>query len=245
MAKDRGIDIIEKYSGDFLKIIERTIKKKDKVKILEAGCGYGMAMMGFVKRFGNKVEMVGFNSSKNHGGTGRMKREAIEKGIFTPNEIKKVKNLPKFVYCDADKKLPFKSNTFDFIYSKSTIYLIADKIHFLEECNRVLKKGGIARLQPGWTGKVKTNPKQYWGAWEVWHNGKEIPIYNYLKKIKGVKVGIVKGQPSYLEVKKTPKSNYKLKFISSIDTNFIWHKYMGVKSIYTTQLKFKPHWKVK
>jgi len=52
MPKDRGIDKVEAYFGDFVRLIGNRIKKQGKVRILEAGCGYGVAMMGVVKRFG-------------------------------------------------------------------------------------------------------------------------------------------------------------------------------------------------
>jgi len=65
---------------------------------------------------GDKVEIIGYNYSRKDGTVEIMKRQAALKGIFTEKELKQVKNLPKIVYCDANKKLPFKDNSFDFIY---------------------------------------------------------------------------------------------------------------------------------
>jgi len=249
MPKDRGIEKFDRYFGDFTKIIATQIKKKGKVKIIDAGCGYGVAMMGFVKRFGEKVEIVGFNYSKHDGNLKKMKQQAIEKGIFKKQELPKIKNMPKFVYCDANKKLPFKDNSFDFIYSMASVYLYDDKIKFLEECNRILKKDGIARISVAFYPhfeKKKGFPSKYYEMWEVWDKGKEVKIWNYCKRIKGLKVvGKHKNSKQYLEIKKQPKLNFKLQFVSSIDYNFIWKEWGGVKSIYTTQKKFKPRWKIK
>ena len=114
MAKDRGIDKVEAYFGNFVKLVERRINKQGKVKILDAGCGYGVAMMGFIKRFGNKIEMMGFNYSQRDGNIAKMKKYAIKNGIFTKKELERI-TLPKIVYCDASKRLPFKDNSFDFI----------------------------------------------------------------------------------------------------------------------------------
>jgi len=260
MPKDRGIEKVESYFGNFTKLIAERIKKKGKVKILDAGCGYGVAMMGFVKKFGGKIEMIGFNYSKHDGNLKKMKQQAVEKGIFTKKELSKVKNMPEFVYCDASKKLPFKNNSFDFIYSMASVYLYDDKIHFLEECNRILKKDGIARISVAFwehkkmylqksgtkTKKWITLPEHYRYFWEIWDRGKQIKIWNYCKKIKGLKVvGKKRETKQYLEIRKQPKLNFKLQFISSIDLNFIWKKFGGVKSIYTTQLKkdFEPRYK--
>jgi len=245
MAKDRGIEHIVKRNGDILNLVKRMIKKKGKVKILEAGCGHGVAMMGFVKEFGNKVELIGFNYSKQHGDVKIMRQQAINKAIFTKSDLNKIKNIPKIIYLDADKKLPFRTGEFDIIYSIATVYLIRDKVKFFEECYRVLDNGGVARLQPGWAGRMahELNPKDYHDAWEIWDSGKIVKAYNYFRKIKNVKVGFVKREASYLEFKKGKMPEYGLNFIAAIDTNYLWTKFMGVKSIYSTQGKFKPHWK--
>ena len=249
MPKDRGIKNIERYFGNFVKLVAKKIKKKGKVKILDAGCGYGVAMMDFVKIFGNKIEIIGYNYSKNDGDIKRMKQQAIKKRIFIKKELNKIKKFPKILYLDANKRLPFKDNEFDFIYSMASVYLYDDKIHFLEECNRILKKEGIARISvafwPHFENK-KGFPSKYYEMWEIWDKGKEIKIWNYCKKIKGLKVvGKEKDSKQYLEIKKQPKLDFKLQFISSIDYNFIWKGWGGVKSIYTTQKKFKPRWKIK
>jgi ubiquinone/menaquinone biosynthesis C-methylase UbiE len=253
MAKDRPIEKVDAYFGDFTKQIARVVKKKGKVRILDAGCGFGVAMMGFVKRFGDKVEMVGYNYSKKDGDIKKMKQQAIEKGIFTKKELKEIKKFPKIIYCDASKKLPFKDNTFDFIYSMASLYLYDDKIFFLEECSRILKKDGLARISPGfgehniYKKKVKTNMQVYW---QIWNKGEEVKMWDYANRIKGVKaVWKNKGKgdkPMYIEITGKHKVDFKLRLIAAIDFNFIYEKWLGVKSIYTTQLKgeFKPHWKV-
>lgn len=49
----------------------------------------------------------------------------------------------KVKQCDLEKGLPFKDNTFDVIYAAELIEHLYDPDFFLEECNRVLKKGGV------------------------------------------------------------------------------------------------------
>jgi len=260
MPKDRGIEKADKYFGNFTKIIAERIKKQGKVKILDAGCGYGVAMMGFLKRHGDNVDICGYNYSKHDGNLEIMKQQAIKKDIFTKEELDKINKFPKFFYCNASKRLPFKDNTFDFIYSIASIYLYDDKIHFLEECNRILKKNGIARVSPSFGihndqsyGKVKHIPKEYWEFWRIWNKGKEIKPENYFGKFPGVSIvwrnrGKKGGdKPCYIEIKKQKKLDFKLQFVSSVDMNFIWTRWGGVKSIYTTQQKkdFIPRYKKK
>ncbi|UCD21257.1 MAG: class I SAM-dependent methyltransferase [archaeon] len=246
MPKDRGIEKVKDYFEDFLDLVRKKIASQGRVRILDAGCGYGIAMLGFVKEFGNKVEMIGFNYSEKDGSREMMKKEAVKKRIFSKKELSKIK-LPRIIYCDASKKLPFKSNYFDFVYSMASIYLYDDKINFLQECNRVLKKKGIARLSVAFWPHFKNKvgfPSKYYEMWEIWDKGKEIKIIDYFKKFKNIRnIGKAGDRLQYLEIKKVKKLDFGLKLVTSIDYNFIWKKWAGIKSIYTTQRKLKPRWK--
>jgi len=248
MPRDRGIDKLGKDRfGNFLDLINKQIKKEGRVRILDAGCGFGVTMMGFVKKYGDKVEIIGLNYDSKSGDLKRMKKEAVKKGIFTKSEIKKIKNMPRIVYADASKKLPFKTNSFDFVYGQASLYLFDDKIHFLEECIRILKKGGLARFNSVcWDNKGMNSKKGIYeisAAWEIWDKGKLVTPEKYFRKVRGVKIGYINRKPRYLEVYGKSKINFGLKFTISIDTNFLWHEFGGVKSIYTTQLNFKPRYK--
>lgn len=244
MPRDRGIEYIKRHFWDFLDLIEKRIKAKGKVKILDAGCGHGVGMIDLVKRFGEDIEIVGFNYSPDHGNPNLMRMQAIKKGIFTREEFRRIKNKPKFMYFDASKKLPFVSNSFDFIYSMSAIYLFEDKVHFFEECNRILRKDGIARLSIACKVREAEQAEEYTYPWEIWDKGKLIAPRDYFSRFDGIRIG-----PSTvkdileMEIRKRLKMDCGLKLITSIDSNFIWHKWMGVKSIYTTQRSFKPYWK--
>lgn len=222
--------------------------KKKKIKVLEAGCGYGIAMLDLIKIFDSKIDIYGFNLKPKDGNLEIMKRQAIKKMIFTRKELEKVK-LPKIYYCDASKKLPFGNNTFDLIYSLSSVYLYEDKVHFLKEVNRILKKDGIAVLNPSF---VKLTPRilalsnkvgyppHYSVYYELWDRGKEIPFWNYIKNFKGVKVVWKKrgkkdgDKPQYVEIRKTDKLDFGLKLVTAINYNLIWKNRSGIKSIYTT-----------
>ncbi|MGD9276897.1 MAG: class I SAM-dependent methyltransferase [Candidatus Pacearchaeota archaeon] len=242
--KDRGIEKVESYFEDFLNLISKKIDEKGKIKILDAGCGEGIAMAGFIKRFGNKIEIIGFNYSKKDGCLEKLKRELLKRNIFVKKELNKIKNLPKFIYCDANKKLPFKNNEFDFIYSMATLYLLKDKVGFLEECNRILKNGGIARIGAAFNPhitKMQNSARHYNKVWEIWDKGKEIKIWDYTRRIKGVKSvwrsRFKKNKPQYIEIKKQSKLNFKLNLVTSIDYNLLWDGWVGIKSIYAVQLK--------
>ncbi len=240
MPRDRGIARARVFGGGFLDAIEGRIGAKGRVRILDAGCGHGVAMLDLVKRFGAGVELVGFNSSRRHGGPRLMRREALRKGLFSEDEYRRLGNKPRFVYLDASRRLPFASGSFDFIYSMSAIYLFADKARFFEECNRVLRKGGLARLEAAYLDGRK--PKEYSYPWEIWDEGKRVRLEDYLARFAGIRA-VADGDVVGIELRKRPRLDLGLKLLAAVDSNLIWHRWMGVKSIYTTQRTSEPYWR--
>jgi ubiquinone/menaquinone biosynthesis C-methylase UbiE len=69
----------------------------------------------------------------------------------------KKENIP-FEYVNLENgKLPYKSETFDVVYSKSVIEHMIDPLSFVTESFRVLKPGGILLiLTPDWEANYKT-----------------------------------------------------------------------------------------
>jgi len=52
------------------------------------------------------------------------------------------------IYLNAERRMPFKANTFDFIFCEHLIeHLIKESgLKFLKECHRILKTGGVIRI---------------------------------------------------------------------------------------------------
>lgn len=252
MKKDRTIKEMDDYLENFSKEISKKINEKGKVIILDAGCGYGLVMAGLLKKFGNKVELIGYNLSKKDGTIKDLKDISLSRGIFSKDEIKKVKNWPKIIYLDANKKLPFKENSFDFIISLASVYLYKEKIKFFEECNRILKKGGTAKITLFETPKLNNKdlildnlkiPVNSQNFWEIWDQGKEINFVDYFDRIKGIKVKIGerkdrKSAEVYVEIKKQPRLNMKLKLIGTINMGIIAPDRYGMRAIYAAELNF-------
>jgi len=252
MKKDRGIKELDDYFENFSDEIQKKINEKGKVRILDAGCGYGLVMAGLIKKFGNKVEIVGYNLIKQDGTIIDFKEKAIRKGIFTEEEIKKIKNLPKIIYLNADKGLPFKKDSFDFVISLASVYLYKDKVKFFEECNRILKKGGTAKISLFETQNLTdkkmifdklTNSNNFKHFWEIWDQGREISFVDYFERIKGIKINIGERKDNsnaviYLEIKKQLKLEIKLKLIGVINMGIIAPDRYGMRSIYAAELNF-------
>ena len=241
MRKDRGLLQLDSYLENFSSKISKKIQQTGKARVLDAGCGYGLAMAGLIKKFGNSITLVGYNLNKEHGTIEDFKEKSVKRDIFTKEDLKNKQNLPKIFYFDADKGLPFESDSFDFIFSLGSVYLYKDKIKFFEECNRVLKKGGLARIS---LFETKQQPKKKvlhslnkHGAkyfWEIFQNRKEINFINYFKKIKNIRIGVGKRDDKdhaviYLEIKKSPKLDFNLKLTKIEDLRKIapdrfWNK---------------------
>lgn len=238
MKKDRTIEDLDSYLGNFSREIKRRVNSKNKLKILDAGCGYGLVMAGLTKKFGNKIELSGYNKQKEDGTIKDFKERSTRKGILTKEEIKKI-NLPKIVYLDANKKLLFKDEEFDFIYSLASVYLYKDKVAFLQECNRILAKGGTARIhlfeikkdKVAFEDLRKTDMKWYL---KIFEDKKSVSGIDYFSKTKGVKIKFGRRKDNghtivYLEIKKQPQLDFNLKLIGTGEFDSKSH---GFRSIY-------------
>jgi ubiquinone/menaquinone biosynthesis C-methylase UbiE len=107
-------------------------------KILDVGCGTGNHMNMFNK-LGYDIHGIDIRESGN----------------------KKTKR------CNIEyDKFPYKDNSFDYIFSKSVIEHIHRPDNFLQECKRVLKKGGILVIMtPEW----KSQMSFFWDDYSHYH----------------------------------------------------------------------------
>lgn len=244
MELSRTTKELDSYLNNFTKEFEKKLTSKKEVKILDAGCGYGLTILGVAKKLNGKVKLVGYNQKKEHGTINSLESKAIKKGIITKDEFSSLKKNISIIHFNINKKFPFKNNSFDFIYSLASIYLYDDKMKFLENCNKILKKGGVARIHlfeiknsnQTQSKEVLGKPEEYKSYIEIWDEGKLVSFFDYLKKFKGIEIGFGLKENGnkivYLEMKKQPKLKFNLEFLYAIDSNRLHDKWMGVKSIY-------------
>ncbi|WP_298067978.1 class I SAM-dependent methyltransferase [uncultured Mailhella sp.] len=96
-----------------------------KISVLDAGCGEGEQMY-ITRTILPDAEITGVDVSCS----------LIYKDIGT------------FVACDLSKdKLPFTDESFDYVYSQHVIEHLEDPLHFIKECKRVLKPGGVLYIE--------------------------------------------------------------------------------------------------
>tara|TARA_Y100000034_G_scaffold88706_1_gene106480 strand:+ start:325 stop:1089 length:765 start_codon:yes stop_codon:yes gene_type:complete len=224
-GRAQGLDGAKGRIGNISKQIKELLMKNKKIKILEIGAGFGRALLELKKIFGDKVEVFGTNFEKEFNQK-LTKEYAIDQG-FSIKEIPKI--YPNF---DAGKKLPFKKNSFDFIFCQATMQYISDRALFIEEVNRILTKEGKAVLEL--QEYRKEHPKEYENLIEIWHNGKKISVLQYLRKFKNIQIKKSKGRDwHYLVMNKTKNLKLGLKFVQVIELeNDIYSDWWGKKVIY-------------
>lgn len=122
------------YPAKLAKFLFDSYKFKKKLKLLEVGCGRGDVMKNF-QELG--LECFGVDLSQ--------EAKVLNSGI----EVR---------ICDLEKeKLPFKSNFFDVVYSKSFIEHLNNPENFFKEATRVLKPNGLLIiLAPDWETQHRT-----------------------------------------------------------------------------------------
>ena|SRR3989344_1540081 len=213
--------------GNVPKYIKEILEKKNKVRILEVGCGYGRALLELKQRFGDKVETYGINLEKDWN-LSLCKKYALHEGFST-------KDMPNKIYIlNAGKRLPLKSSSFDFIFNPATMQYLEDKVIFIEETNRLLTKEGIAALEL--EEYRETHPAEYQNLIEIWNKeGKRIGVLDYLKRFKNIQVKKSKNRPwHYLVMRKAKNFDLKFKLIKSINLEEIAPSpiFWGTKSVY-------------
>lgn len=124
----RGISGVDSnYFGEYkVKIIREHVCTKNKVHILDLGCGDGLNSVFFRKYF-NEMEYFGIDIS--------------EKSIRQAQKMRK-QNVTFQVY--NGKKIPFKNDTFDIVLISCVLHHVPQNEHknILKECKRVLKTNG-------------------------------------------------------------------------------------------------------
>ncbi len=153
------------------KIIKENFKGK-KIKILEVGCGY--ASNSRILNKGKKFEVFCLDSSK--------------------KVVKKVNKIIKNTILGDALNIPFKSNSFDIIFSAGLIEHFKNPSKIINEMERVVKKEGIIiTFVPGkyslWQLWIKIHGKKWQHGYEESYSIKKLNNLFNKKKFKIIQNG--------------------------------------------------------
>lgn len=219
-------DLVKRVGGIFAEIDER-LGKRDVVRVLELGCGFGTLLLELRQRYGRRVEAVGFNRRPRDGDEEAMRRNGIERGLI-PVDAPATDPLPTIVFGDVAEGLPFPDASFDLVVSQVAWLYFGDKIGVLREVIRVLRDDGLAKIDAD---ELRHDlPPEYARLVEIWDDGRLVPFGEYLKRYGMGFEPAPEGE--YLRIVKAPRFGDDLALVLQVDTGEIVPLWSGVKCVY-------------
>lgn len=247
MAKNRPLRAVYRRLGRIDDIIAAAIAQGGKAKVLEVGCGLGLPMIELQRKFGKKLDITGINKDAKFNQPKQAMWEGLKKRAlmpWVPLIHERQYGFPAYVNCDASKPLPFADDSFDLVYSIATTFFFHDKMSFLQEVNRILRPGGVARLHFSWSmgefhNYAKMPPAPYDNLCEIHGAGGEVITFpDFIRGIEGLTiVEQPDGKDPYLELhKRAEPLDFGLElaegyFLNSVNPE--WDPF--VRSVYRTR----------
>jgi SAM-dependent methyltransferase len=171
--RGRGVADLERRVGGILADIDARLGRRESVRVLELGCGYGTALLDLRARYGRRVELYGLNRLSGDGNAEILLRNATDRGLAADESP-----LPTIVHADAAAGLPFADDSFDVVYSQVAWLYFASKVGVIRDVIRVLDAEGVARIDAD---EVRPGlPPEYARLVEIWEDGQLLPFRDYL-----------------------------------------------------------------
>jgi SAM-dependent methyltransferase len=127
IQEDRGLEDREKKAAS---LIKEKIKGGGTVRVLDVGCGNGFFLGQLQKSLNAKhVRYSGVDYSK-----------------YVIRKAKKLHPDMQFKTCNLEESIPLADESVDVLFCGEVIEHIYNPDHAIEECARVLKKGGVLIL---------------------------------------------------------------------------------------------------
>jgi SAM-dependent methyltransferase len=218
--------LVDRVGGVFADIDER-LRRREGVRVLELGCGYGTVLLELGQRYGGRVEVHGINREQNDGNADIFLRNGIERGLIAPG-TPLAHPLPAITYVDVGDGLPFEDGTFDIVYSQVAWRYFPNKVAVLREVSRVLRDDGLAKIDAE---ELRPNlPPEYQRLVEIWRDGRLVPFGDYLRPFGMVFAPSKEGE--YLRFGKSPHFGDDLEQVIQVDLSKLHAAWDGVKCIY-------------
>ncbi len=168
-------ELIDRVGGIFTEVDAR-LGGGDHVRALELGCGYGTVLLELGHRYGSYVELHGINREHRDGNADIFRRNGLERGLIAPDDAM-THPLPTIAYVDVAEGLPYAENTFDIVFSQVAWRYFGDKVRVLREVSRVLRDGGIAKIDAE---ELRPDlPPEYQRLVEIWDGDRLVTFHEY------------------------------------------------------------------
>jgi len=227
--RGRGLDQLEKRVGAVCSEIEGRLPATTRtLRVLEVGCGFGVALMQLRQRFGHRIDLIGTNKDAAHGDLDMMIAASLLRDVCTLGEVLSVV-LPTLIYWDDSQDLPFDDRSFDLVFSQMCFQYLPDKMRLLREVARVLRDDGVAKIHaplhdPGL-------PPQYACLLDICEEDACLKLGDYLGRWKG-QTGVQLGYHSSVRLSHCQQLGAELELVSAIRLGDLYPTWKGVKSVY-------------
>ena len=229
--RGRGVHDLEQRVGPVLAEIDARLARRDVVRVLELGAGYGTALLELRARYGARVELSGMNREPRDGNPEILLRNAADRGLPVDDSGPE-RALPAMAYGNVAGGLPFADDAFDLVVSQVAWLYFGDKIGVLREVMRVLAPEGLAKIDAD--DRVPKLPPESTRLVEIWQDGRLVPFGDYLRRYELGFVGAADGE--YLRIEKRQGFGDDLSLRCEIDTQRLYAHWDGVKCVYAVKV---------
>jgi SAM-dependent methyltransferase len=224
--RGRGLSDLHERVGDVCAEIDARLRRQDVVRVLELGCGYAIALLDVVARYGARVETYGQNLRREEGQDEILRREATARNIDIDGA-----GLPTLLHGDVAHGVPLADATVDVVVSQVAWRYFRNKIGVLRDVVRVLRPDGVGMIDADeFDAKL---PPEYGRLVEIWGERALVPFADYLARHGMAFVPTPRGRA--LRLVKNPSFGEDLVPSMEIDANAIDARWDGIKCIYALQ----------
>jgi len=225
--RGRGLADLERLVGGVAEDIEVRLAQRQRVRVLELGCGFGTALLDLRERFGDRVELHGLNRERNDGDADVMRRTLRDRQSSGGNGAGEA-DLPSIAYADIAHGVPCADRSFDVVYSQVAWLYFGNKVGVVQEVMRVLDEGGVARIDAD---ELRGGlPLEYARLVEIWQEGSILPFRDYAGR-HGVALTPA-GEGEYLHFGKQRSFGEDLEPVLEIDLSTVHPEWDGIKCVY-------------
>jgi SAM-dependent methyltransferase len=224
--RGRGLSDLHERVGDVCAEIDARLRRQDVVRVLELGCGYAIALLDVVARYGARVETYGQNLRREEGQDEILRREATARNIDIDGA-----GLPTLLHGDVAHGVPLADATVDVVVSQVAWRYFRNKIGVLRDVVRVLRPDGVGMIDADeFDAKL---PPEYGRLVEIWDEGALVAFEDYAARFGMTFVPTPRGRA--LRLVKNPSFGEDLVPSMEIDANAIDARWDGIKCIYALQ----------